>query len=273
MDVINVPPSLPGTPIWNPTDVTEGVTSMTPTEVNNLREFYDFLYETCCMAHYTTNNGNHFSSNDSSKYIDHDGGHRTTHHTSQFSTNNSSADVSVCGAHNGGQYSTHWTSDRTGNNGTQYAQHLEANETAKYATHKQQNKITVFGAHDSAAQSNAYVSDNASKCPSVDNYAVGTYNGDVRGSHFLNVDHSNESYHHPGAVAAVYGSHNSTYKYGLNSVDYWTHETCHNSEALITYNNGVTSCSSHYATQYQTNNTYDYTWQKHDNEMGGDRPY
>jgi len=102
MDVINVPPSLPGTPIWNPTNVTEGVTSMTPTEVNNLREFYDFLYETCCMAHYTTNNGNHFSSNDSSKYIDHDGGHRTTHHASQFSTNNSSADVSVCSAHNGG---------------------------------------------------------------------------------------------------------------------------------------------------------------------------
>ena len=88
MDVINMAPSLPGTPIWNPTDDTEGVTSMTPTEVNNLREFsevnnlrefYDFLYETCFMAHYTTNNGNHFSSNDSSKYIDHDGGHRTTH--------------------------------------------------------------------------------------------------------------------------------------------------------------------------------------------------
>jgi len=129
----------------------------------------------------------------------------------------------------------------------------------------------VFGAHDSAAQSNAYVSDNASKCPSVDNYAVGTYNGDVRGSHFLNVDHSNESYHHPGAVAAVYGSHNSTYKYGLNSVDYWTHETCHNSEAHITYNNDVTTCSANYSAHYQVNDVYDYTWQRHDH-CGPDRP-
>lgn len=147
--------------------------------------------------------------------------------------------------HNGGQYSTHWTADRTENNGAQYAQHLASNDAAKYATHKQQNRITVFGAHDSAAQSSTYVSDNASRCPTVDNYAVGTYNGGVRSSHLLNVNTYNEGSHFVVDVWAVHGSDHrmyyTDYKYPVNSVNYLTHETCHNSEAHATYNNGVTS--------------------------------